>query len=100
MSNNIFDKNSENDYEDSKNDNNELNTNKEDNTNLENNIINGENYFKISEKLRMTYKRKTTYLLNDSENVLPYTDDCWEWIRDFHKNANNIRYSNALPPIV
>jgi ornithine decarboxylase len=40
------------------------------------------------------------HLLNDSENILPHSDDCWEWIRDFHKDANNIRYSNALPPIV
>jgi len=40
------------------------------------------------------------YLLNDSENVLPQTNDCWEWMREFHKAATNITYSNALPPIV
>jgi hypothetical protein len=40
------------------------------------------------------------HLLNDSENILPETNDCWEWMREFHKDAKNLRYSNALPPIV
>jgi len=50
--------------------------------NFENSIINGENYFKISEKLRMTYKRKTTHLLNDSECIKDKS--CFNFITNFN----------------
>ena len=39
------------------------------------------------------------YLIEDSKNVLPESNQLWNIVKDFHKDNANLKYSNALEPI-
>jgi ornithine decarboxylase len=39
------------------------------------------------------------YLIEDSKNVLPESNELWNIVKDFHKDNAILKYSNALEPI-
>jgi len=39
------------------------------------------------------------YMTEDSTNQLPESSELWNWVKEFHKENANLKYSNCLEPI-